>query len=68
MARLAKFSFHMLSLSHSSADAENKFLQINLLKTKQKNLLSTNSIIGLVQSQKYLKKLFKKEKNRKTEI
>lgn len=51
---LTKFAFNILSLPHSSADAERKFSHINLLKTKQRNRLSTNSIIGLMNSKEYI--------------
>ena len=53
-ALLPLFAFNLLSLPHSSADAERKFSQINLLKTKQRNSLSTSTIVGLMQSKEYI--------------
>lgn len=51
---LPLFAFNLLSLPHSSANAERKFSQINLLKTKQRNSLSTSTIVGLMQSKEYI--------------
>lgn len=39
---LTNFAFNILSLPHSSADAERKFSQINLFKTKHRNLIIIN--------------------------
>ena len=52
---LPTFVFSLLSLPHSSADAERKFFQVNLLKTKQRNSLSTATTVGLLHSKEYLK-------------
>jgi hypothetical protein len=41
---LSKFALNLLSLPHSSANVERIFSQVNLLKTKQRNRLSTSTI------------------------
>lgn len=49
---LSNFIFNILSLPHSSANVERIFSHINLLKTKQRNRLSTKSITGLLHSKR----------------
>lgn len=49
---LSNFIFNILSLPHSSANVERIFSQINLLKTKQRNRLSTESITGLLHTKR----------------
>lgn len=51
---LSNFALNVLSLPHSSANAERVFSQVNLLKTKQRNSLSTNTIVGLLHSKSYI--------------
>lgn len=53
---LSKFSINLLTLPHSSANVERQFSQINLLKTKQRNCLSTSTIVGLMHSKEYINK------------
>lgn len=43
---LAEFMMSLLSLPHSSAAAERVFSAINRMKTKTRNRLSTNTIVG----------------------
>jgi hypothetical protein len=52
---LSKFALNLLSLPHSSANVERIFSQVNLLKTKQRNRLSTSTIVGLLHSKSYIK-------------
>lgn len=52
---LSKFVFGVLCLPHSSATAERIFSTVNNLKTKQRNRLSTKTLIGLLHSKRYLK-------------
>lgn len=52
---LTKFVSHILCLPHSSANVERIFSLINLLKTKQRNTLNTDTIIGLLHCKDYLK-------------
>lgn len=52
---LSKFAYSIMSLPHSSANVERIFSQVNLMKTKQRNCLSTNSIVGLLHSKDYIK-------------
>lgn len=49
---LSNFIFNILSLPHSSANVERIFSHINLLKTKQRNRLSTESITSLLHSKR----------------
>lgn len=49
---LSTFIFNILSLPHSSANVERIFSQINLMKTKQRNRLSTESITGLLHTKR----------------
>lgn len=51
---LSNFVLKLLCLPHSSANVERIFSQVNLLKTKQRNKLSTCSIVGLLHSKTYL--------------
>jgi hypothetical protein len=53
---LSKFALNLLSLPHSSANVERIFAQVNLLKTKQRNRVSTSTIVGLLHSKSYIKK------------
>lgn len=52
---LTKTVFTILSLPHSSANVERIFSVINILKTKQRNRLSSETIVGLLHSQRFLK-------------
>ncbi|XP_031348207.1 uncharacterized protein LOC116174429 [Photinus pyralis] len=45
---LVNFVFQMLTLPHSSANVERVFSLIHILKTKQRNKLSTETISGLL--------------------
>lgn len=51
---LSKFAFNMLCLQHSSANVERIFSEVNLIKTKQRNRLSTASIVGHLHVKNYL--------------
>lgn len=51
---LSIFVFTILSLPHSSANVERIFSHINLLKTKQRNRLSTESITGLLHTKRLM--------------
>lgn len=51
---LTKFIFNLLVLSHSSANVERVFSTINLLKTKQRNRLNTETIIGILHSKRLI--------------
>lgn len=51
---LSNFVFNLLCFPHSSANVERIFSQVNLLKTKQRNKLSTASVVGLLHSKSYL--------------
>lgn len=46
--QLSKFMTSLLSLPHSSAAVERIFSSINIIKTKQRNQLSTDTIEGLL--------------------
>ncbi|XP_066990850.1 zinc finger protein 862-like [Macrobrachium rosenbergii] len=52
---LINFVFSILSLPHSSAAAERIFSAVNVMKTKQRNRLSTQTLCGLLHSKRYLK-------------
>ncbi|CAH0397053.1 unnamed protein product [Chilo suppressalis] len=54
---LSNFVFNILSLPHSSANVERIFTHINLLKTIQRNRLSTESITSLLHSKRLILKL-----------
>lgn len=45
----------LLCLPHSSATAERIFSAVNNLKTKQRNRLSTKTLVGFLHSRRYLK-------------
>lgn len=51
---LSKFVSAVLSLPHSSAAVERIFSSINLIKTKQRNRLKTNTIEGLLHTQELI--------------
>lgn len=51
---LTNFVFNMLILPHSSANVERIFSQVNLLKSQQRNKLSTASISGLLHTKTFL--------------
>lgn len=53
-AEISAFVFKVLSLPHSSANVERIFSIINLMKTKQRNRLSTESIVGLLHTQRLM--------------
>lgn len=53
---LCQFIFHILSLPDSPANVERLFSSVILLKTKQRNRLSTSSIVGLLHTKEYLGK------------
>lgn len=46
----------LLCLPHSSATAERVFSAVNNLKTKQRNRLSTKTLVGFLHSKRYLDK------------
>ncbi|XP_047523967.1 uncharacterized protein LOC125062236 [Pieris napi] len=49
---ICSFVFKILSLPHSSANVERIFSSINLMKTKTRNKLSTESIVGLLHTKR----------------
>lgn len=51
---LTMFVFNILCLPHSSANVERKFSDINLLKSKQRNLLITDTVVGLMHTKEYI--------------
>ncbi|KAJ8708725.1 hypothetical protein PYW08_010107 [Mythimna loreyi] len=51
---ICSFVFKMLCLPHSSANVERIFSSINLMKAKQRNKLSTESIIGLLHTKRVI--------------
>lgn len=51
---LSSFAFNILSLRHSSANVEKIFSAINLMKTKERNKLNTESITGLLHAKKFI--------------
>lgn len=51
---LSNFVFDILTFPHSSANVERVFSSINLLKTKQRNKLNTETITGLLHTKKYI--------------
>ncbi len=52
---LSKFMKSLLCLSHSSATAERVFSAINRMKTKTRSRLSTETLVGLLQTRQSLK-------------
>lgn len=52
---LTTFVFDTLCLPHSSANVERIFSAVNLMKTKQRNALNTETITGLLHCKQYLK-------------
>ncbi len=52
---LSKFMKTLLCLPHSSATVEGLFSAINRMKTKTRNRLSTETLIGLLQTRQSLK-------------
>lgn len=51
---LCNFINALLCLPHSSAMVERVFSEVNLLKTKQRNSLSTDTIVGLLHTKRLL--------------
>lgn len=51
---LASFSLSLLSLPHSSAAVERVFSEINNMKTKQRNRLSTKTLNGLLHTRQFI--------------
>lgn len=51
---LTEFVFNLCCLPHSSATVERKFSQMNLLKTDQRNLLNTETLIGLMHTKEHI--------------
>lgn len=51
---LSSFMKKLLCLPHSSAAVERVFSQVNLLKTKQRNRLSTDALCGLLHAKRAL--------------
>lgn len=51
---LAEFMISLLSLPHSSAAAERVFSAVNRMKTKTRNRLSTNTIVGLLHTKRFM--------------
>lgn len=54
-ANLLSFVSGILCLPHSSATAERIFSSVNNLNTKQRNNLSTRTLVGVLHSKRYLK-------------
>lgn len=52
---LTKFVFDMLILPHSSANVERVFSNINIMKTDERNKLSSASIVGHLHTKTFLK-------------
>lgn len=55
---VASFVLNILSLPHSNAACERVFSQVNLVKTKQRNKLITNTINGNLLTNQFIKKEF----------
>lgn len=53
---LAQFAQNLLTLPHSSANVERLFSAINLMKTKIRNRLHTDTLTGLLYTKSGLKK------------
>lgn len=53
---LAQFAQNLLTLPHSSANVERLFSVINLMKTKIRNRLHTDTLTGLLYTKSGLKK------------
>ncbi|KYM98362.1 hypothetical protein ALC62_10932, partial [Cyphomyrmex costatus] len=51
---ITQFVFDILCLPHSSACVERIFSIINLNKTKVRNRLSTESLIGILHTKRYI--------------
>lgn len=51
---VATFVFHILSLPHSSANVERIFSAVNLIKTKNRNRLSTDALVGLLHAKRHI--------------
>ncbi|XP_050515456.1 uncharacterized protein LOC126890507 [Diabrotica virgifera virgifera] len=52
---LSRFVFNLLVLPHSSANVERVFSDINLMKTDDRNKVSTTSIVGHLHTKNFLK-------------
>lgn len=52
---LTTFAFDILCLPHSSANVERMFSAVNLMKTKQRNALNTETMTGLLHCKQYMK-------------
>lgn len=55
VSHLSKFTKTLLCLPHSSATVERVFSAINRMKTKTRNRLSTETLVGLLQTRQSLK-------------
>ncbi|KAF0705219.1 protein FAM200A-like [Aphis craccivora] len=53
---LSKFAKSMFCLPHSSENVERIFSTVNLIKTKQRNRCSTDTLEGLLYAKNYFKK------------
>lgn len=51
---LSKFMSDLLILPHSSANVERIFSSVNLMKTKQRNRLTTETLSGLLHAKRYM--------------
>ena len=52
---LANFVLGVLSLPHSNADCERIFSEVNIMKTKKRNQLITETINGALMTRQYLR-------------
>ena len=52
---LANFVLGVLSLPHSNADCERIFSEVNIMKTKKRNKLITETINGALMTRQYLR-------------
>ena len=52
---LANFVLGVLSLPHSNADCERIFSEVNIMKTKKRNQLITETINGTLMTRQYLR-------------
>ena len=58
MFPLLRYFILCLCLPHSSATAERIFSSVNNMKTKQRNRLSTKTLIGLLHAKRYMRDEF----------
>lgn len=53
--KLSKFVFETFSLQHSSANTERIFSEVNMVKTKLRNSLETDTLNGLLHAKHMIK-------------